>query len=250
MRMFCSITRRMLHNRKRLGFGGGGAGSSGSSSTSDPWGGQQPYLSDTFNQAAQLYDNYTPQYYGADNTSLNGQDISGQSTIAPMNAQENSAISDIGDTGLNGNSSFNAANTAMTNQLSGNPAMNQSIAAGVVPGLESQFAQGNAMNSPAAAYSVSNGLGNALLQNQQGAASQASALYNSQLGGQNAALTAGQTAQTQSQNELQNNVNMFNYQQQLPYTQLNNYANLVNGQYGSTTSTVSPAGGFFTSLFS
>lgn len=250
MRMFCSITRRMRHNHKRLGFGGGGAGSSGSTSTSDPWSGQQPYLADTFQQADSLYNNYTPQYYGAQGSTLNGRDISGQSTVAPMNAQENSAISDIGNTGLNGNSSFNAANTAMTNQLSGDPAMNQSIAAGVVPQLESQFAQGNAMNSPAAAYYVSNGLGNALLQNQQGAANTANTLYNSQLGGQQQALSAGQAAQTQAQNELQNNVNMFNYQQQLPYTKLNNYANLIHGQYGQTTSTVSPAGGFFTSLFS
>lgn len=231
-------------------FGGGGAGSSGSTSQSGPWDGQQPFLTDTFNSAQNLYNNYTPQYYGAQGTSLNGQDISGQSTVAPFNAAENSSIAGIENTGMNGSPALNSANNSVNNILSGSPAMNQSIAAGVVPGLESQFTQGNSVNNPAMAYATSSGLGNALLQNQLGAANAANSLYQTGLGGQEAALTAGQAQQTQAQNQLSNNVNMFNYQQQLPYNQLNNFSNLVNGQYGVSQTTTAPAGGFFTSLFS
>jgi hypothetical protein len=266
-----SIARRMQHNRKRLGFGGG-AGSGGSTTTqnSSPWAGQQPYLSNVFSAAQNQYQNYTPQYYGAAGTTLNGQDISGQSTVAPMNATENSAISDIGNTGLNGTSSMNAANGAMTNELNANPTSNpymsqmvQNTLASTVPGLESQFAQGNAMNSPAAAYAVSQGANSAVgglmfnqynqnLANQNNAAGQAPGLQSGTLAGQNAALTAGQAAQTQAQNQLQNQVSMFNYQQQLPYQQLNQYANTVNGQYGqaATQTNTAPAQNLFSVLFS
>lgn len=231
-------------------LGGGGAGSSGSTSNSSPWEGQQPYLNSVFTAANNQYQNYTPQYYGTDGTSLNGQDISGQSTVAPMNDTENSAISGIANTGLNGTPALNSANMDVNNILSGSPAMNQSIMSGVLPGLESQFTQGNSVNNPAMAYAATNGVSNALLQNQLGAANAANTLYGTQLGGQQSALTAGQAQQTQAQNQLTNSVDMYNYQQQLPYTQLNQYANLINGQYGQTTSTTSPAGGFFTSLFS
>jgi len=238
---------RSSWNAKRAGFGGG---SSTSTSNSDPWSGQQPYLSGLFQSAQNQYSNYTPQYYGASGTSLNGQDISGQSTVAPLNATENSAISGIANTGLNGNPALTSASGDVNNILSGDPAMNQSIAAGVVPGLESQFTQGNSVNNPAMAYATTSGLGNALLQNQLGAANTANTLYNTQLGGQQAALTAGQASQTQAQNDLTNQVNMFNYQQQLPYNQINQLSNLITGQYGGTTSTTTPQQSLLGSLFS
>ena len=213
-----------------------GGGSNTSTTKSDPWSGQQGYLTDVMGQAQNQYNNYNPQSFYA---------ATGNTGVADMNSQEKQAISSIGNTGLNGTSSFNAANDAMTRQLSGDPAYTQSIAASVVPGLESQFAQGNSMNNPAAAYSVGNGLGNAILQNQQGAANTANTLYNSQLGGQNAALTAGQATQQQDQNVLDAIQQAFNYQQQLPYQKLNQYSNLVNGQYGSTQTTNSPNSSIF-----
>ncbi|MDE2100413.1 MAG: tail fiber domain-containing protein [Patescibacteria group bacterium] len=229
-------------NRHRAGFGGG---SQTTTSNSAPWSGQQGYLTNVFGQARNLYNNYTPQYYGYTNGTQTGG-----STVAPMNAQETGAISAIGNTGLNGTSALNGANSAVSGILSGDPSYANSIAASVVPGLESQFALGNSMNNPAAAYSVSNGFGNAMLQNQLNAAETAPYIYNTQLGGQNAALTAGQAAQTQSQNELNNQVNAYNYYQQLPYTKLNDYSNLVNGMYGSTSSTSTPTQTLFGSLFS
>lgn len=241
---------RVRHlNKHRLGFGGG-AGSGGSTTNSAPWSGQQPYLSSVMSDAQKQYQTYTPQYFGAQGSTLNGQNISGLSTVAPFNQTETSALSGIANTGMNGTSALNDANSSVSNILSGDPAMEQSIAAGVVPGLESQFTQGNSVNNPAMAYATSNGLYNALLQNQLGAAGTAQNLYGTQMSGEQAALGAGQTQQTQSQNDLTNLVNMFNYQQQLPYTTLNQYDNLINGQYGASTTNTAPAQGLFNVLFS
>lgn len=393
-------------------LGGGGAGSSGSTTDTAPWGGQQPFLSDVFQQAQNQYQTYTPQYYGFNGTAGGTPTQTGPSTVAPMNPQETSAISTVGNLGLNGSNTFNQANATATGVAGSNPnanpgnqgyfglmngqltnAMNPSngalnyftsgasannnpamsdlaatanlnpagnpgnaalnnyangsmlsagnpyfsqmadqIKAQTLPGLMGAFTQGTTDN-PNVAYGVTNGLTNAIgglaYQNYQqgqqnqiaagntisgnyntgvgnnisaaanlgsnyntgqgnilGAASTASGnyfnsladqlnagqgissnyntgvgnnlnaanlgntLYNSQLGGANAALTAGQTSQTQSQNELNNLVNAFNYYQNLPYQQLNQYTNTVNGQYGASTTNTAPAGGFFTSLFS
>lgn len=227
-----------------------GGGTQTTTQNTDPWSGQQPYLTGLFQDAQNQYQNYTPQYYGASGTTLNGQDISGQSTVAALNPAETGAISGIENTGMNGSPAMTAANNSVSNILSGDPAMNQSIAAGVVPGLESQFTQGNSVNNPAMAYATSSGLGNALLQNQLGAATTAQNLYGMGLSGQEAALNAGQAQQAQDQNALTNNVNMFNYQQQLPYNQINQLANLINGQYGMTSTTNSPQQTLFGSLFS
>jgi hypothetical protein len=234
-------------NRKRLGFGGG---TSTSTQSSDPWSGQQPYLTGLFQQAQNQYSNYTPQYFGYTGTSGGTPTQTGPSTVSPFNSAETGALAGIENTGMNGTPALNAANSSVSNILSGDPAMEQSIAAGVVPGLESQFTQGNSVNNPAMAYATSNGLYNALLQNQLNAAGTANTLYNTGMAGQEAALGAGQTAQTQSQNELQNQVNAYNYYQQLPYSQINQLSNLITGQYGGTTTTSQPNPGLFGSLFS
>lgn len=214
-----------------------GGGQSTSSTNTTPWKGQQPYLTDVMGQAQNQFNNFTPQFYP-------GQ------TQSNFNPGETSAISGIENTGMNGTSALNAANTSTANILSGDPAHNQAIAAGVVPGLESQFAQGNAMNSPAAAYAVSQGLGTALLNDQNQAAQTAQGLYQTTLGGQQAALGAGQTQQTQDQAQLQSLIDRWNFGQQQPYSKLNQYSNLVGGQYGGTSTTTQPQSSFFSSLFS
>lgn len=249
---------RCAHNARRGGFGGG-AGSGGSTTDSSPWGGQQPYLTDVFNSAQSQYQGYTPQYYGAQGTSLNGQNISGQSTVTPFNSDETNAIGGIENTGLNGTQQMGQAANATSNILNTNPANNpyyqqmaNTVLSTEVPGLESQFTQGNSVNNPAMAYATTQGatnaLGNTMFQNynqgvsnQLNAAGTAQNLFNTQLGGQQAALTAGQAQQAQDQSQLTNNVNMFNYQQQLPYQQLNQFSNLVNGQYGASTTQTAPA---------
>lgn len=242
---------------------GGGAGSGGSQTQAGPWEGQQGYLSDVFNQAQSQYNNYTPQYYGYDNGSQTGG-----STVQPFNQQETSAIGQIGDMGANGTAGLNSADSALQNYTdgsmlsAGNPYFQNvadQTAASVTPELMKSFTQGTTDN-PNVALAASNGVANAVgnlaygnynqqSQNQLNAANQANSLYNTQLGGVNAALTAGQTQQTQDQSQLQNQVDAYNYYQQLPYTKLNQYTNTVNGQYGQSTTQTSPAQSFFQTLF-
>ncbi len=252
------------YNKNRLGFGGGSQTST-TTSNNAPWSAQQPYLQNLFSSAQNQYQNYTPQYFGAA-----GTPNAGQSTVAPLNSVETSALSGIANTGMNGSPDLTAANTSTGNILNSNPADNpyyqqmaNTVLGSVVPGLESQFTQGNSVNNPAMAYATTQGatnaLGNTMFQNynqgvsnQLGAAGTAQNLYNTGLQGQTAALGAGQAQQTQSQNDLTNQVNMWNYQQQLPYSQINQLSNLITGQYGSTGTgtTSSPQQSLFGSIFS
>jgi len=186
-------------------FGGGGGSSPPSTTTTttntNPWSGQQPYLSDYFQQAQNFYTGQptgfnpanAPQYYP-------GQ------TVAPFTSQQQNAISAATNLAQN-DPTANAATGASGAYLSGSliganpenamlspytagamlssnpenallsPFLNGSLlsagnpyfqqAAGatlanVVPGLEAQFNQGNSMNNPGVAYAVSQGAANAI----------------------------------------------------------------------------------------
>ena len=187
-------------------FGGGGstvqpAGNTTTTQTTNPWPGQQPFLTDYFQQAQNFYDGgpvsfnpaNAPQYYP-------GQ------TVAQVSPQQSQAIGLA--TSLAQNDPTTAAARAASNQylsgtmLGANPAdsllapytsgtmlnsnpenallspfLDGSLAsaqnpyfqaaanstlANVVPGLEAQFNQGNSFNNPGVAYAVSQGAANAL----------------------------------------------------------------------------------------
>jgi Chaperone of endosialidase len=293
-------------------FGGGGT----STTNKDPWSGQQPYLKDVMQQAQDQYKNFTPSYYSGSTVqdfnptqtqALGAITNTGLSGTPALNAAQNATTS-ILDSGAMGN---NPGNMGFYNQMTGNglgqgalqsyangsmmsadnpyfQQMAQKTLSTVVPGLEQQFAQGNAMNSPAAAYAVSQGANDAIGQlaynnyqqgmqnqmsaaetlgsqqqagaqglsgnyntgvgNQLSAAGQAQGLYQSMLGGQQAALGAGQTQQQQDQAKLQDQVNRWNFNQGQPYSKLNQYSNLVSGQYGGTETSQQPS--MLQSLFS
>jgi len=232
-------------------FGGGGspqpAGTTTTVQKSDPWSGQQPYLSDLFSHAQGLYDNYTPQFFP-------------NPTVAPLDPLQGQAIALEAQRGLTGSPVDTAAQQSATNFLdgsyasAGNPyfqGMANSVLANVVPGLEAQFNQGNSLNNPGVAYAVSQGatdaLGNLAYQN-----------YSDQLSNQLKALAlapqttaldfrniaalgdAGSQLQNQAQQQINDAIARFNFQQQLPYEQLNDYANLIQGGYGSTSTLTQP----------
>src|SRR2546423_1570305 len=68
---------------------GGGQSSTNTIQKADPWSQQQPYLEQQFQQAANLYGNYTPSYYP------NRQ-------VAPLNDVQRASLGNIEATGLNG----------------------------------------------------------------------------------------------------------------------------------------------------
>ena len=186
-------------------FGGGGsvqpAGNTTTTQTTNPWPGQQPYLSDFFQQAQNFYQGgptnfnpanapryfpgqtvapLTPQQATAINaaTNLASNDPTTNAAIGASNAYLSGAM-----TGVNPENamltpytsgamlSANPENALLSPFLdgsllsAGNPYFQQAAnatLASVVPGLEAQFNQGDSINNPGIAYAVSQGAANAL----------------------------------------------------------------------------------------
>lgn len=228
---------------------GGGSGSTTTVQKSDPWAGQQPYLQDIFSQASALDHGYNPQYYP-------------NSTVAQFTPAQQTGLNMEQAYGEGGGAqSIGAADSALTHTLNGDYAnassnpyfqdMAQNVLAQTVPGLESQFTAGGAMNSPGAAYAVSQGANSALGQlayqnyndqmtNMMRAAALAPGVQNSQLQDIQAVQDAGAQEQAQNQANINDAVNRWNFQQQLPYNKLSMYDQLINGSYGGTSTLTQP----------
>lgn len=90
-------------------MGGGGGGNTTTVQKADPWAGQQPYLSDVFNQANQLYygGQLSPEYYQGN-------------TVANQSQWTQQANQMAADRALNGSASIATAQGAMDNITSGN----------------------------------------------------------------------------------------------------------------------------------
>lgn len=250
-------------------FGGGSSspapsGTTSNTNTTTPWSGQQPYLSDFFNQAQNFYNGAAPTSFSPANAPqyYQGSNTPGQSnTVAQFTPQQTQALgleAQQGQAGLGANSLASAATNANTNLLNANPAnnpqfqqMSQNVLSQVVPGLESQFNQGNSLNNPGAAFGVSQGattaLGNLAYQdytnqqaNQVKALSQAPTTQQMQYQNIGAIEDAGTQQQTMNQANLQGAINQWNYQQQLPLQMLDQYGNAIQGGYGSTSTLTQP----------
>lgn len=222
------------------------AGNTTTVQKSDPWSGQQPYLEDLFRQAQVQFNNYHPQYFP-------GQ------TVAPFDPLQTQAINQTAQVAQNNPTAGNAS-SAVNNYLGGsylnqqNPYFNQvaqSTLGQVVPQLESQFAAGNGMNRPGAAYAVGQGaasaVGNLAYQDYQN--QQANQLKAAFLAPQIQSMpytdiaqmfNAGAANQSQNQAGINADINKFNFQQSLPFEQMNQYANLISGNYGGTSTLTQP----------
>lgn len=206
-------------------FGGGGpSGNTTTVQKSDPWSGQQPYLSFGMQQAQNLYNTGGPQYYPgttyapatqAQNTAIANQiGVAGNDPLT--NPALNFATNSLGGNYLNSN----PENAALTPYTSGamlsaqNPYfqnMAQSVAAATEPGLAGQFTQGNRMNSPGAAYGVTSGVANAIGN---------LGYQNYQEGQQNQLAALGQVGQNYNTatGRQEQSLALAPYTQQLPYT--------------------------------
>lgn len=234
-------------------FGGGGSsGTTTENSVTQPWSGQEPYLSQQYGAAQGLYNNPSdyPQLYPGTTTG---------SQVAPLNSTQTGAINAAGAADA-GNEALQSAGNSLTNYNNGNmlsaqnpyfQTMAQTVAAQDQPALTQSFNAGNDMNNPGAAFAVSQGLNNAIgnlayqnyntqSTNQLTAAADSSQNNMSQVAANSNALTAGTAAQTQAQNVLGSEVQGYNYNEQLPYAMLNQYIQETMGNPGSSTSTTSP----------
>lgn len=233
-------------------FGSSPSGSTTTSTNTSPWAGQQPYLSQQYTSAQNLYNNPSdyPQFYPGASTG---------SEVAPLNATENTAITDAGNTAA-GNNALSTAGNALSYYNNGNMLsaqnpyfqnMAQTVAAQEQPALTQSFNAGNDMNNPGAAFAVSQGLNNAIgnlayqnyntqSTNQLTAASDSSQNNLSQTYANQNALAAGQAGQTTAQNVINNAVSGYNYNQQLPYQMLDQYITQTSGNPGSSSTSSQP----------
>lgn len=227
-----------------FGLGGGLGGSNQMNSTTTqsniPWSVQQPYLQNVFGQAQNLYNQGGPQIYPYSSVSplsqYQNQAIAQQAGLA-NNPQTTQAATDYYNNVLNGNyltggAGFNAALNAANAQIT--------------PMVASQFEGAGRYGSGAMGGQIATNLGNVFANlyqgeraNQQNAFGMAPNLQSMQYANPSQLFQAGQAQQTQAQNELSDVANRYNYAQQLPYSNLQNFASTIFGapQYSSTTLT-------------
>lgn len=256
-----------------MGGKGGGGGSTTTVQKADPWSGQQPYLTDIFQKAQQLYNSggMAPNYYP-------GQTVAGQSQwtqdalqMQADRAQNGSPLIDNASTAINnittgqalaGNQGLNTLN-----QLSqeDNPYVdelynraNSQAQSAINSNFSSAGRYGSGAHAAAsadAANNLANEMYSALWDKRADAAASAGQLYNTGIGQQ---VVAGQTGQQlanqaytdaealsqaggimdeYNQQKINADIDRYNYDQQKALLALQNYNNLIQGSYGGTTTT-------------
>lgn len=216
-----------------LSKGGGSSGGTTTTTTkADPWSGQQPYLASGFKAASDIYQpgdpfHGGPQYYPG-------------STIADPTGNQLTGLQRTAEMGFSGTDPGNAASGAITGVLNGSPEMTSHIASQVMPQIEGQFAAGNRLDSGLASRAVGSGMSDAILQNKLAYANAGMNANQMQFGNLETAANAGQQQQQLQQSQINDAIQRYNYGQQLPYSNLNNYSNLIQGNYGGTSSSSQP----------
>lgn len=224
----------------------GSTGTTQTNTVSNPWSGQQAPLLAGYAQATKNLAN-PPQYYPG-------------TAVAPFNQTQNQALGAQTLRAQQGSPVMQAADAQQTATLngqyldSGNPASSsvfQNIASQVLPTVGGQFNGAGRYGSGAMASADTTALTNAYApyafqnyQNERGlqqqAAGQAPALANQDYTDIAALGSAGQTEQTQQQNQINAAMQQWAYQQNLPNAQLATYDQAIAGAPGGSTSSQVP----------
>ncbi len=256
-----------------MGGGKGGGGSTTTVQKADPWEGQQPYLQEIFQSAQQLYNNgqMAPDYYPGQTVADQSQWTQDALQMQADRAQNGSPLIDNASDAMNAitTGSALAGNQGLNtlNQLAGedspytgelfNRANSQ-----VQASLDSNFNRAGRYGSGAheaasadAANNLATQLYSSLWDKRADAATTAGQLYNSGIGQQ---IVAGQTSQQlanqaytdaaalgeagaalddYSQQQINADIDRYNYEQNQALMALQNYNNLIQGSYGGTTTT-------------
>lgn len=264
----------------RVPANGGGGGNTTSNSVATPWTGQQPYLGNVFQGAQNTYNQYaanpsasvagfTPmqqQAMGATQQVANGTNFGNAPGV-------NNAAGSYTSNVLNGNTAANPASSAFDRFASGSM-MNNPYQTGALNAANDAITRSYQTATAPQTTSAFEGSGrygsganqNAVSQNQQNLASQLgntdatmlNTMYQQNMGN----MLAGASGLSQQQNaalyNAPNTVNSINaaatnlynmggnqqalQQSQInaPWQLLNNYSNLIQGQYGGNTSTTTP----------
>jgi hypothetical protein len=248
--------------RMTLEKGGGGGGSQTSQTGIDPM--LKPYIQFGLNEAKQLYQSDSPQYYG-------GQTYVGASddTQRAIQATRNRAMA---GNPLLTNAQGQQGDVISGNYLQNNPYFNQALA-GAAQGATQNYndaiakAQGSAAMSGRygsgvsadiqnrAANTLSNTLANkygelaysnysAERDRQEAAAGRAPSLAEADYNDINKLLQAGQIQEDYAKTALDADINRFNFEQNAPYAKLQTYLSSAYGApQGSVTNTTQSGGG-------
>ena len=262
-----------------MGGGKGGGSSTTTVQKADPWEGQQPYLTEIFQEAQKLYNNggLAPDYYP-------GQTVAGQSQwtqdalkMQADRAQNGSPLIDNASNAMNnittGQALADNQGLNTLNQLSqeDNPYVDElynRANSQVQADLDGNFNRAGRYGSgahEAAAADAANNLAaqmySSLWDKRADAAAQAGQLYNTGVGQQVAASQTGQQLANQAytdaaalseaggmmddynQQLINADIDRYNYEQQQALLALQNYNNLIQGNYGGTSTTTGQQSG-------
>lgn len=244
-------------------MGGSSGGQSTTVTKSDPWVGQQDYLTYGFNQAKQQYNSNTPSYYP-------------DSTVAPQSAVTKNAMGLQTQRALNGSPLQSATNTQLQKTINGgylgsNPFLDANFNAGAqaiknnyydaVGGINSGAEAAGRYGSGMQAFqkgrqddALAGSLGNLYnqtyyqnynteRQNQLGAMSFAPTMINQDYTDLGKLSDVGSAQDQYNQSLTDANVNKWNYNQNLPANKLGQYMGLIQGNYGGSQSTQTPLAG-------
>lgn len=229
----------------------------------DPWEGQQPYLKDVFAEAQRQYQSGTPTYYQGQKTAS----VDPATLAAQQSLTANSGVQQ-GQADLT--AATNRFNMTDARDVNTNPYLQSAIQAAIRPMVQNFNDAGGTManirsegvvnqQGGGTRQGIAEGIAASRLNQQIGdvASTMASAGYQSGLDASGkavalapqvqamqtapaAALDAvGQQRQTYEQQQINDAIDQWNWEQNLPSAKLANYQNLVQGSYGGTGSSTS-----------
>ena len=243
--------------------GGGGGTTTNTVQKSDPWSGQQPYLTYGFQQAQNLYKSDQPSYYLG-------------STVAPQSATTQGAINLQTQRALSGNPLQASTNNQLQNTINGsylgaNPYLDANFAAGAdkiksnylgsVGQVNSGLAGAGRYGSGVGAYqqdmandTLASNLGNLYSQtyydnyktergNQMGAMGMAPTMINQDYVDLDKLSDAGAAQEAYAQAIKDADINRWNYKQNLQAEKLGQFLQMIQGNYGSSVTTQTPLSG-------
>lgn len=214
----------------------------------DPWSGQQPYLQFGFEQAKNNYLSDRPGYFP-------------NATFAPFAPATEAGLGAIETRAAAGSPLLAGAQGQLGRVIAGdylspgNPyfgAVSDQVYGAVRPRLDAQFATSGNYGTPQHEYAMASALSNALAplayQNyaseraaQNQAVQSAPALAQADYADPAMLLQAGSQRQQQAQTQLQDQINRFNFDQNLPRQKLADYlTSVAGGNYGGATQSTQP----------
>lgn len=224
-------------------MGGGQSGSQTQTQKTEPWEGQQPYLKEGFKKAEDLYMKQDAPAYFPGNT------------VVPFSPETNAALNLTTQRALSGSPLQSAANTQLTGTLNGDylyggQGFNAAVDAATrkaLPQINSKFEGGGRLNSGLAKTAQTQAIADAFASqygdertNQQRAMLFAPQMMQQDYADYQQLANVGAAREGLSQAQLAEDVNRYNYNQQAPGLQLQNYMSTIQGNYGNSQTTTSP----------